>query len=76
MIGRDKNHPSVIIWSLGNECGNGVCMYEAYEHVKNFDNTRPVICERAEYDYNTDYIGLMYPSISYIENFAKTMWIL
>ncbi len=71
MIGRDKNHPSVIIWSLGNECGNGVCMYEAYEHVKNFDNTRPVICERAEYDYNTDYIGLMYPSISYIENFAK-----
>ena len=71
MVGRDKNHPSVIIWSLGNECGNGVCMYEAYEMVKQIDNTRPVINERSIYDYNTDIIGLMYSSPSYLERFVE-----
>ena len=71
MVGRDKNHPSIIIWSLGNECGNGVCMYESYEMVKKLDNTRPVINERSLYDYNTDIIGLMYASQSYLEKFVE-----
>ena len=71
MVGRDKNHPSIIIWSLGNECGNGVCMYEAYDMVKSLDNTRPVINERSLYDHNNDIIGIMYSSQSYIENFAE-----
>ena len=70
MVGRDKNHPSIIIWSLGNECGNGVCMYEAYDMVKSIDNTRPVINERSLYDPNNDIVGIMYSSQSYIENFA------
>ncbi len=71
MVGRDKNHPSIIIWSLGNECGNGVCMYESYEMVKKLDNTRPVINERSIYDYNTDIIGLMYASQNYLEKFVE-----
>ena len=71
MVGRDKNHPSIIIWSLGNECGNGVCMYESYDMVKKLDNTRPVINERSLYDPNNDIIGIMYSSQSYIENFAE-----
>lgn len=71
MVGRDKNHPSIIIWSLGNECGNGVCMYESYDMVKKLDNTRPVINERSLYDYNTDIIGIMYASQGYIEKFAE-----
>ena len=71
MVGRDKNHPSIIIWSLGNECGNGVCMYEAYDMVKKFDNTRPVINERSLYDYNNDIIGIMYSGQSYIEKYAQ-----
>lgn len=71
MVGRDKNHPSIIIWSLGNECGNGVCMYEAYDMVKSLDNTRPVINERSLYDANNDIIGIMYSSQSYLENFAE-----
>ena len=71
MVGRDKNHPSVIIWSLGNECGNGVCMYEAYDMVKKIDNTRPVINERSIYDYNNDIIGLMYSSPRYLERFVE-----
>ena len=70
MVGRDKNHPSIIIWSLGNECGNGVCMYESYDMVKKLDNTRPVINERSLYDHNNDIIGIMYSSQRYLERFA------
>ena len=70
MVGRDKNHPSIIIWSLGNECGNGVCMYESYDMVKKMDNTRPVINERSLYDPNNDIIGIMYSSQRYLERFA------
>lgn len=71
MVERDKNHPSIIIWSLGNECGNGICMYESYEWVKKRDNTRPVINERSIYDYNNDIIGLMYSSVNYLERFVE-----
>ena len=71
MVERDKNHPSIIIWSLGNECGNGICMYESYDMVKKRDNTRPVINERSLYDYNNDIIGIMYSSQSYIEKYAQ-----
>lgn len=69
MLERDKNHPSIIVWSTGNECGNGVCTKACYDWMKERD-TRPVICERAIYDYNTDYIGLMYASVDYLERFA------
>ena len=71
MVERDKNHPSIIIWSLGNECGNGICMYESYEWVKKRDKTRPVINERSIYDYNNDIIGLMYSSVDYLERFVE-----
>ena len=42
MAERDKNHPSVIIWSLGNEAGNGPNFHRAYAHLKRRDPTRPV----------------------------------
>ena len=70
MVERDKNHPSVIVWSVGNECGNGVCTKACYDWMKQRD-TRPVICERAGYDYNTDYIGLMYAGVDYLTAFAE-----
>ena len=70
MVERDKNHPSVIVWSVGNECGNGVCTKYCYDWMKKRD-TRPVICERAIYDDNTDYIGLMYASVDYLTKFAE-----
>lgn len=71
MVCRDKNHPSVIVWSLGNECGNGVCFEKAYEFVKKADPTRPVSYERAELDWNTDIVGIMYPSVDYISSYAR-----
>ncbi len=70
MVERDKNHPSVIVWSTGNECGNGVCTKTCYDWMKQRD-TRPVICERAIYDYNTDYIGLMYAGVDYLTKFVE-----
>lgn len=61
-VQRDINHPSVIIWSLGNEAGNGENFYRAYDWVKSFDPTRPVQYERAVKDRNTDIYCPMYSS--------------
>ena len=73
MIQRDRNHPSVIVWSLGNECGNGICFEEAYRRAKSADPTRPVSYERAELDWNTDIVGIMYPSVDYIAAYGRRM---
>ena len=70
MLERDKNHPSVIMWSMGNECGNGVNFEYTYDWLKNRDKTRPVTYERAIYDRNTDVIGLMYASPKYLQRFV------
>lgn len=59
-VKRDINHPSVIIWSLGNEAGNGPNFEKAYDWVKAFDPTRPVQYERAEEKRNTDIFCPMY----------------
>ena len=70
MLERDRNHPSVIMWSMGNECGNGVNFEYTYDWMKNRDKTRPVTYERAIYDRNTDVIGLMYASPKYLQRFV------
>jgi len=60
MAERDKNHPSVIIWSLGNEAGNGSNFITTYDWLKKRDPSRPVWYERAEQGYNTDIFCPMY----------------
>ena len=67
MVQRDINHPGIIIWSLGNESGNGINFENAYAWAKSFDQTRPVQYERAVtdylkglYDHNTDIFCPMY----------------
>ena len=72
MYERDKNQPSVIIWSLGNEAGNGVNFYATYEYLKKVDPTRPTQYERAEQEYNTDIICPMYWDIESMERYAQT----
>jgi beta-galactosidase len=64
MLIRDKNHPSIITWSLGNEAGNGYNMYECYKWGKAYDPSRPIQYERALEEWNTDIICPMYPSPS------------
>lgn len=72
MYERDKNYPSVIIWSLGNEAGNGVNFETTYDWLKEHDPTRPVQYERANWDRNSDFCCPMYMKvwdmIKYAEN--------
>jgi beta-galactosidase len=67
----DKNHPSIIIWSLGNECGNGPVFYDAYDWLKQKDLTRPVQFEQAGENRNTDIVAPMYPGIDSMISYAK-----
>ncbi|MCA5003757.1 glycoside hydrolase family 2 TIM barrel-domain containing protein [Sphingobacterium bovistauri] len=62
MVERDKNHPSVIIWSLGNEASNGKAYYTMYDWTKKRDRSRPVQYEQAYWSNNTDIVCPMYPS--------------
>ena len=71
MYERDKNHPCIISWSLGNESGNGVCYEAAYDWLKAKDTTRPIQYERALYDRNTDIVAIMYPSADYLARYAR-----
>ncbi|MDR6241154.1 glycoside hydrolase family 2 TIM barrel-domain containing protein [Aureibacter tunicatorum] len=63
MYERDKNHASVIIWSLGNEAGNGYNFYRTYQWLKN-KTERPVQYERAGLEWNTDIFSPMYMGIN------------
>ena len=62
MVLRDFNHPSVIVWSLGNEAGNGDNFVACYDWIKAYDPSRPVQYERALSDRNTDIMCPMYAS--------------
>ena len=64
MYERNKNHPSVAIWSLGNEAGNGYNFYQTYLWLKEREvkgMNRPVNYERALWEWNTDmYLSLIH----------------
>ena len=62
-VQRSINHPSVIIWSLGNEAGDGLNFDACYDWIKAYDPSRPIHHERAVYSpgsRNTDIICPMY----------------
>ncbi|MBR1575936.1 MAG: DUF4981 domain-containing protein [Bacteroidales bacterium] len=71
-VKRDVNHPSVIVWSLGNEGGYGPNFEKAYYWVKRFDPTRPVQYERAALEYATDIYCPMYPTLGQCEAYLAT----
>lgn len=71
MVERDKNHPSVIIWSLGNEAGNGPNFMATYDWIKQRDLSRPVHYERAGFDRNTDIYCPMYPRPEELRRYAS-----
>lgn len=66
------NHPSVIVWSLGNEGGYGINFETAYDWVKACDTTRPAQYERGGYDSKTDIYCPMYIGYEESENYCKS----
>ena len=72
MFERDKNHPSIIIWSLGNEAGEGKIFEATYKWLKENDNSRLVQYEPAGKEYYTDVFAPMYPSIERLIKYAES----
>ncbi len=70
MVYRDRNHPSVIIWSMGNEMGDGCNIEAEYRWVKEFDPTRPAQSERAGFAPHTDIAAPMYAQFKLLNNYA------
>ncbi|WP_032815534.1 glycoside hydrolase family 2 TIM barrel-domain containing protein, partial [Bacteroides xylanisolvens] len=72
MVERDKNHPCIIGWSLGNECGNGIVFHDEYKRLKKYDPGRFVQFEQAWEDWNTDVVCPMYPNMWKITEYRKS----
>ena len=66
-----KNHPSIIVWSLGNEAGYGPNFEKAYDWVKATDATRPCQYEQARQDGKTDIFCPMYYDYGGCEAYSK-----
>ena len=69
MVHATVNHPSVVIWSLGNEAGPGDNFVKAYEAIKRYDTSRPV-----QYERNNNIVDMgsnQYPSISWMNYAVK-----
>ena len=73
LVERDKNRPSVIIWSLGNESSFGKAFFKGANYIKNRDKTRPIHyeglqCADPKYYYTelVDMVSMMYPSFETI----------
>ncbi len=72
MVERDKNHPSVVIWSLGNEAGDGVNFEATSAWIKERDPSRPVHYERALQRSHVDMVSPMYHHVDKIVEYAET----
>lgn len=75
MLERDKNHPSVIIWSCGNEAFGGKVIYELSQYFRHTDPTRLVhyegICHDRRYNDTSDMESRMYPPVAEIRDYLK-----
>lgn len=69
MVHAHVNHPSIVIWSLGNEAGPGDNFVAAYEAIKAYDTSRPV-----QYERNNAIVDMgsnQYPSVSWVQYVVK-----
>lgn len=69
MVRANVNHPSIVIWSLGNEAGPGENFVKAYKAIKAFDPSRPV-----QYERNNGIVDMgsnQYPSVDWVQGAVK-----
>ncbi len=66
-----KNHPSIIVWSLGNEAGYGKNFEDAYDWIKAYDKSRPVQYEQAGQNGKTDIFCPMYYGYEGCDAYSK-----
>ena len=66
-----KNHPCIIVWSLGNEAGYGKNFEDAYDWIKAYDTTRPVQYEQAGQNGKTDIFCPMYYDYGSCERYSQ-----
>ncbi|MGP3960703.1 glycoside hydrolase family 2 TIM barrel-domain containing protein [Nonomuraea sp. 3N208] len=71
MVERDKNHPSVVVWSLGNESGSGAAFGDIERWIRRRDPSRPLHYERDPSYRHSDFYSLMYPSLEDLERIGK-----
>ena len=71
MVERDKNHPSVIIWSLGNEAGDGPNFEATSKWIHRRDPSRPVHYEQAGRKSHTDIVCPMYPRPPELDRYSS-----
>ncbi|KAI9847952.1 MAG: Beta-galactosidase (Lactase) [Sclerophora amabilis] len=71
LVTRDKNHASVVMWSLGNEAFYGCNFQSMYDWIKLYDQTRPVHYEGDLKAETVDVFSQMYPKIEDVVAFAK-----
>ena len=71
MVLRDRNHPSIIFWSLGNEAGGGENFKYMRQAMLELDQTRPIHYEGEHTSPNSDVISMMYPSPEFLEKLAQ-----
>ncbi|KAH4071412.1 lactase [Parastagonospora nodorum] len=71
LVKRDQLHPSIISWSLGNEAFYGRNFKAMYDHIKAYDDSRPIHYEADIYAETMDMYSRMYPPINEIIEFGK-----
>lgn len=74
MVQRDRNHPSIILWSLGNESGYGCCHVAMAEAMRAIDSSRPIHYERDQWEkeaITADITSRMYADIRFMKEYAE-----
>ncbi|MDZ7373709.1 MAG: DUF4981 domain-containing protein [candidate division KSB1 bacterium] len=72
MVERDKNHPCVIMWSMGNEAGDGLAFEIISDWIHRRDPSRPVHYERALDRRHVDVVSWMYPPLDHLVRYAES----